>query len=295
MSTSAPAAKVPIAELIDDGVVVVLVEPQHPGNVGAAARAMKNFGLSRLVLVAPPCYDPEQARWMAPGCDDLLARAKVVANLDEALAGVHRVIASTARHRKQGQPVYEPAEVAQGVLDDIIEQPGYTTAILFGREDFGLSTADVHRAESILRIPTPEHASLNLGQAVLLVAHSLFEEGRARGLAATGRTLGGSRGARSTRSARPRGPDDQIADAPTVEPAVSDLVALLDRVGYLRGLPADKVMLTARQALQRARVSVRHVSALRGMVSRLAWALDNPGVDWRATRREQDQKRNSES
>lgn len=263
--------------------MVVLVEPQVPGNVGAAARAMKNMGLRRLTLVAPPAYDPERARWMAPGCDDLLANARIVGTLDEALADVHLAVASTARHRKQGQPVREPAEVASAALDEAAL--GRSTALLFGREDFGLSTADVLRCESILRIPTPEHASLNLAQAVLLVSHALFEEARGRGLGASGRTLGGSRGTRSTSSKSRGDRRDRAAEIGVVEPAVEDLVGLLDHVGYLRGTPPDKVRLTARQALQRARVSVRHVEALRGMVARIRWALDRPDVDWKKTRR----------
>lgn len=271
----------PTAELLAEHVVIMLVEPQHAGNVGAAARAMKNMGLRRLVLVNPPAYDPEQARWMAPGCDDLLASVRIVATLEQALEGVHRVVASTARHRKQGHPVHEPAELAELTLDEA--RAGRSTAILFGREDFGLPKEAALRAESLLRIPTPEHASLNLAQAVLLVSHALFEEGRRRGASAPGRTLGGSRGDRSTASKQEGDRRDALADLPTIEPAVDELVDLLERVGYLRGTPPDKVGLTARQAMQRAHLSIRHVEAMRGMVSRIQWALDHPDRDWKRT------------
>lgn len=270
--------------LLAEHVVVVLVEPQHPGNVGAVARAMTNMGLSRLTLVAPPAYDPERARWMAPGCDDLLAQMRIVPTLDDALAGVHRAVAATARHRKQGQPVHEPPQIAALALDEAEE--GRTTAILFGREDFGLATADVLRCEALMRIPTPEHASLNLAQAVLLVSHALFEESRRRGASAPGRTLGGSRGRHTTAGKQQGSRRDALADLPAIEPAVDQLVGLLDRVGYLRGTPPDKVRLTARSALQRGRISVRHVEALRGMISRIEWALDHPGIDWKRTRKE---------
>ncbi len=283
-AADAPASTSPLHALAER-VVVVLVQPQHPGNVGAAARAMKNFGLRRLVLVDPPCYDPEQARWMAPGCDDLLAAARIVATTEEALEGVHRAVASTARHRRVGQKVLEPSQVACGLFDDIEEDEQRTTAILFGREDFGLANDDVLRCESILRIPTPDHASLNLGQAVLLVAHALFEEARSRGAKASGRVLGGSRGSTTTRRLTKRDARDRLADVPMMEPAVRDLVGLLDRVGYLRGVAPDKVAGTAREALQRAHVSVRHIEALRGMVARMTWALDHPDLDWKATRR----------
>lgn len=254
-----------------DRVRIVLVQPQHPGNVGAAARAMQNMGLGDLAVVDPPCFDPETARWLAPGCDEMLTRVGFHADLPEALKGCQQVIASTARHRKQNQPVLTPEELA----DQIATRDG-KYAILFGREDFGLSTEHTLYAESILRIPTPEHASLNLAQAVLLVSHALFERARQDAGVATGRMLGGSRGRRST-AAKSRGDRrDRPADVPLLEPAVDELIELLGRVGYFRGTPEDKVRLTARQALQRGRVTVRHVEALRGMVNRVKWALDNP-------------------
>lgn len=259
---------------------MVLVEPRHPGNVGSAARAMQNFGLRRLVIVNPPAYDPERARWMAPGCADLLAQARIVPTLDAALEGVHRAIATTARHRRDTQVVQRPGEVAGAILDD-----DRVHAILFGREDTGLTSDEARRAEVLLRIPTTEHASINLAQAVLLVAHTLFEEGRDRGLAASGRTLAGSGRGKTTAQATKGTRRDRLADLPSIEPAASELLGLLARVGYLRGNPAAKVRLTARSALQRARLSVRHVEAIRGMIGRIDWALDHPDVDWEQTRR----------
>ena len=265
--------------LMLDRVVFVLVEPLHPGNVGATARAMRNFGIESLTLVAPPAYDPERARWMAPGCHDLLAQARIVNSLDEALVGVHHAIATTARHRREGLPVLEPAQAAATLTED----PDRTVAILFGREDHGLDAEAIRRCKSLLRIPTTDHASLNLSQAALLVAHAFFEHARSHGYRAEGRTLSGTR-ARTTRDAARPSPRDRLADLPAVEPAASELVELLDRVGYLRGTPAEKVMLTARQALQRGRLSIRHVEALRGMIRRVEWALDHPGIDWRKPR-----------
>jgi TrmH family RNA methyltransferase len=243
---------------------------------------MSNMGLWRLILVAPPAYDAEQARWMAPGCGDLLAAARIVPTLGDALEGVHRVIATTARHRKRGQQVLDPRQAAVLALDDTES----TTALLFGREDSGLSTAAVDRAQAVLRIPTLEHASLNLGQAVLIVANALFEEARARGLAATGRVLGGSRSGRTTESVSRSSLRDLRADMKTIEPAAGALIELLERVGYTRGAAADKVTVTATTALQNAQLRVKEVEALRGMVRRLQWALDNPDLDWQRSARE---------
>ncbi len=272
----------PLARALRERVIVVLVEPQYPGNVGATARAMRNMGLWSLVLVAPPAYDAEQARWMAPGCAELLASARIVATLDEALAGVSRVVATTARHRKRGQPVLEPREAAALALDD----DDGVTALLFGREDQGLDGEAVDRAQALLRIPTLEHASLNLSQAVMVTAHAFFEEARARGLPATGRMLGGSRAGQSTRAVSRTGRRDRRASLDTIEPAAEAMVQLLERVGYTRGTHPTKVRVSATTALQSAQLRVREVEALRGMVRRIEWALDNPGTDWTRSARD---------
>lgn len=254
-----------------DRVVVVLVQPQHPGNVGATARAMKNFGLSRLVIVDPPAYDPERARWMAPGCAEVLEKMRIVSSLDDALQGVHRVFGTTARHRRDGQPVLEPSDLAAEIFDDADR----THAILFGREDFGLDSDATRRCESLVRIPTTEHASLNLAQAAVIVSHTIFEAGRKHGERAVGRTLGGTRPTSTAVAERPS-PRDRLADLGVVRPAATEVVELLGRVGYLRGTPAHKVQLTVEQALVRGRLSVRHVEALRGMVHKIDWALAHP-------------------
>lgn len=260
---------------------IVLVEPIHPGNVGATVRAMANTGLSDLVLVRPQAFDVERARWMAPGCDDLLARMRIVATLDEALEGVHRAIATTARHRAHRQPVLGPSRVAEQIFGGPEDQ---VTAILFGREDFGLDKESTARCHSLCRIPTLEHASLNLGQAVLLLCWCLFDEARAHGLKAEGRLVGGHETKPTTHYERTDRRDAR-ADLPTIEPAVDEVVALLERVGYTRSASPEKVALTTRSALQRSGLRVREVEALRGMVARLQWALDHPDVDWKQGRR----------
>ncbi len=258
-----------------DRLVVVLVEPQNPGNVGACVRAMANMGLSRLIVVDPPSFDPERARWMAPGCDDVLAAARFVATLDEALEGCHLAVATTARHRKGDQPVLDPTSFAAAHWDDPADDT--VTALLFGREDFGLSREQVDRCHAVLRIPTPEHASLNLGQAVLMVANAWFQAGLARGVTATGRSIGGRRGHQPTARLDRADPGDQRVDLPRLVGLTDDVVRLLDRVGYTsRATPPEKVHQTTLGALQRAGLTEKQATALRGMVRRIQLVLDRP-------------------
>jgi tRNA/rRNA methyltransferase len=273
MPSGAPHPPPSLAERADR-LVVILVEPQHSGNVGACIRAMTNMGLRRLVVVDPPCLDPMRVRWMAPGCDGVVANMRIVATLDEALHGCHRAVASTARHRVGNQPVLDPATFAARHWDD--PDPQTVTALLFGREDFGLSREHVDRCDAVLRIPTPEHASLNLGQAVLVVSNHWFAAGRERGVAATGRTLGGRRGTKPTRALEAPHPRDERADLPRIEPVADALVGLLGRVGYTRSTRPERVRQTARQALQGAGLTIRQIEALRGMISKVEWALDHP-------------------
>ncbi|MFT6143023.1 MAG: tRNA (cytidine32/uridine32-2'-O)-methyltransferase [Myxococcota bacterium] len=242
---------------------------------------MLNNGLSNLIVVDPLAFDAERARWMAPGAHDILANARFVADLDTALDGVQYAVASTARHRKDGQSILSPRQVAEKVCT---AGPDVTTAILFGREDHGLDTASVQRCESIVRIPTAEHASLNLSQAVLLIAHELFQAAREQGLSAPGRPIGGHHMTRSTR-ALDRKSKRTPADLPMLEATVGDWVRLMENVGYTRSTPSDRVATTARALLQRMTPSVREAGALRGMVNRIEWALAHPDIDPTTTRR----------
>lgn len=263
-----------------DRIVFVLVEPLYPGNVGATARALANFGMSRLVLVAPPAYDVERARWMAPGAHDVVEGARIVGSLDEALRDVHRVVATTARHRRHRQPVRSPRELAP----ELVAPGDRVTAILFGREDHGLPQAATERAEVLLRIPTAEHASLNLSQAALLVAAELFAAASADEGVATGRVVGGSHGARTTVDLQRPDHRDGPADLTAMEPLIAQWTDLAARVGYLRGVAPDKVRTTTRSLLQRAAPTRREVDGLRGLIRRVGWALDHPELDARRGR-----------
>jgi tRNA/rRNA methyltransferase len=157
------------------GPVVILVEPQMGENIGAAARAMANFGLSRLRLVKPREEWPNpQARKMASGADRVLDAAVVYDTLQGAIADCTLLLATTARAHDQAKPVIDAAEAARLTAPRVAA--GETVGILFGRERIGLENHEVALADSIVTLPVnPAFASLNLSQAVVVVAYEWFK------------------------------------------------------------------------------------------------------------------------
>jgi tRNA/rRNA methyltransferase/tRNA (cytidine32/uridine32-2'-O)-methyltransferase len=159
----------------------VLVEPSHPGNIGAVARAMKNMALSELALVRPRAFPHAEATARASGADDVLAAAKVFDSLPEALEGCGFVLATTARERDHNYRVMEVREAAARVVSETARGP---VAVLFGPERIGLTNSDIDVAHALVRIPgNREYLSLNMAMAAQIVAYEIF---LARGAAASG-------------------------------------------------------------------------------------------------------------
>src|ERR1700760_4997396 len=153
--------------LQDRGPAVVLSHPQLGENIGAAARAMKNFGLSELHLIAPQVSWPnDRAQVLASGPGGILDRAQIYADAAGALAGFRLVLATTARGRYVPREVLTPAEAAARLR--AARAAGLRTAILFGGERAGLDNDELSLCDALITIPTAEFSSLNLGQAVLL-------------------------------------------------------------------------------------------------------------------------------
>jgi len=157
------------------GPVVILVEPQLGENIGAAARAMANFGLGRLRLVKPrEAWPNPQARKMASGADRVLDDAVLYDTVEAAIADCSLVLATTARQHDQAKPVIDAAQAAQDAGGPIAA--GETVGILFGRERTGLENQEVALADKIVTLPVnPAFASLNLAQAVIIVAYEWFK------------------------------------------------------------------------------------------------------------------------
>jgi tRNA/rRNA methyltransferase len=157
------------------GPAVILVEPQLGENIGAAARVMANFGLSRLRLVKPRQGWPNsKATMMAAGADRVLDGVELFDTVQAAIADCHFVVATTARAHDQAKPVIAPGEAAQAMAEQVAA--GNNVAILFGRERNGLENEEVALADAIVTFPVnPAFASLNLAQAVALVSYEWFK------------------------------------------------------------------------------------------------------------------------
>ncbi|HXI86236.1 MAG TPA: RNA methyltransferase [Parvularculaceae bacterium] len=151
--------------------IIVLVEPQLGENIGAAARAMLNFGLSELRLVAPRDGWPNPAAdAMASGAATVIERARIFASLGEAIADCRYVLATTARPREMLLPAFEPSGAVKELKARV--DRGEICAVLFGRERAGLDNDEVARADAVISIPVnPSFASLNLAQAALIIAY----------------------------------------------------------------------------------------------------------------------------
>ncbi len=150
---------------------IVLINTTHPGNIGAAARAMKNMGVSRLYLVEPLDFPSDRATWRSASAADLLEKAVVVKSLQEAIADCGLVIGTSARDRRIPWPMLTPRSCAARVVDEMTR---HEVALLFGREARGLTNEELQRCHYHLHIPASEdYTSLNLAMAVQVVCYEI--------------------------------------------------------------------------------------------------------------------------
>lgn len=231
---------------------VVLVRPQHEGNVGAAARAMLNMGLRDLVLVSPRIRRKDPVRWMAHGAEEVVDRMRTVDSLREALDGTSTAVATTARRRRWSSwPLLDPPEAGAVLARAEAAAPG---ALVFGPEDQGLSNEDLVLCTHIARVDTDQaHTSLNLAQAVLLMCYELR---------------------RQTTAPRPRR-QRLPADANQLDGTLEQLRGLLNQSGFLHGRNPTQVLATARQVLSRTELTREEIGFLRGAIRKLSWAVDH--------------------
>ncbi|MCK5498616.1 MAG: RNA methyltransferase [Gammaproteobacteria bacterium] len=156
-----------------ENIRIVMVETTHPGNIGAAARAMKTMGYSNLYLVKPKIYPNAEATARAAGADDILAKAVICDSLEQALHGCVAVVATTARPRTISHPVFTPREYASKLSEMVKHGP---VALVFGRESSGLSNEELEYCNVVLQIPTnPDFSSLNVASAVQILCYEFIQ------------------------------------------------------------------------------------------------------------------------
>ncbi|MEW5248256.1 tRNA (cytosine(32)/uridine(32)-2'-O)-methyltransferase TrmJ [Microbulbifer discodermiae] len=154
-----------------DSIRFVLVNSAHPGNIGGAARALKNMGLKQLYLVAPREFPAANAIWRAAGAADLLDTAVVVETLEEAVADCGLVVATSARERRIPWPMLTPRECGARAVAEAVVHP---VAVVFGREDRGLTNEELQLCNFHVHIPSnPDYSSLNLAAAVQVLAYEV--------------------------------------------------------------------------------------------------------------------------
>lgn len=233
---------------------IVLIDTTHPGNIGSTARAMKVMGLSRLVLVRPHHFPDAKASAMASSAADLLSTAKVVGDLDEALADCQLVLGASARSRTLEWPTLSSrdagAHIAQAMLE---QQTVQEVAILFGTESVGLSNEQLQRCHYRIEIPAnPEYSSLNLSQAVQVVCYELRQA-----LVATPLTS----------DLKSTDPSHELADDRSVESFLQRLQQMIAELDILNPAQPAMLMQRLRRLFLRTRLEASEVSILQGVVS----------------------------
>jgi len=253
-----------------DEIRIVLVHPLQPGNVGSAARAMKNMGLRHLIIVAPPSFDMERARWMAGGAKDLLEMTRFVSTVAEAVSDCTLAFGCTTRARRWGWPVVEPPELAANAFDSL-----GPVAILFGKEDTGLDNDSLAKCQKLLRIPTDGEPSLNLSQAVLLVCNAVLGEARARGWECDEPPRQGRRSGGVSKGTKAPAEPSPLATLDNQTTVANKALELLFKTPYMRGKNEDQLLVQLTNMLQRIEPTELDLKILRGMFRKVTWAINN--------------------
>jgi tRNA/rRNA methyltransferase len=231
----------------------VLVETSHPGNIGAAARAIKTMGFSQLVLVNPRFRDAvqhEEALAFASGATDVLAAARVVGSFEEAVSGCNFLAALSARLREFSPPVTTPRALAT----DLVASDNLVPALVFGSERYGLSNEIVEKCNVLINIPAnPAYSSLNLAQAVQILAYEL--------------RMASSTGTPPETAAI--GFQGELAEADQVEGMYRHLEQALIAIGFLDPANPRKLMPRLKRLFARTALEKEEVNILRGIANQI--------------------------
>jgi len=239
---------------------VVLVETSHPGNIGAVARAMKNMGLRELVLVNPAEFPHEKAFARSSGAHDVLDQARVVGTLQEAISDCVEVVGASARSRSLTWPVINPRDCAAQLWEKRETGP---MALVFGREDSGLTNEELQRCHYHVHIPADEsYSSLNLAMAVQVVTYEL------RMQYLTGLENAGERTSlRSIRQPGDEGWGELPATAEEFERFMVHLEETLVTTDFHNPERPRQLMVRLRRLYQRAHLDQTELAILRGILT----------------------------
>lgn len=240
-----------------ESVRIILIATSHPGNIGSAARAMKTMGLGSLYLVTPKSFPDLKAWEMAAGADDVLEHCVVTDTLEEALHGCQLILATSARPRGIALPGLTPAEAATLVCT----KPDATqVAILFGREHAGLTNDELLKSHYHIHIPSnPEYGSLNLAQAVQIVAYEL-------------------RMALLSPAAEVELRPERLATADEIEQFYAHLTEVMIAIDFLKPSNPRRLQQRVRRLFNRAKLEHMEVNILRGLLSNIQRALACAGA-----------------
>jgi len=229
-------------------VEIVLVRPLRPGNIGAVARAMKNMGFIRLVLVEPVDPLSSEAYQMAYGATEILKRVKIVKTLSQAVSRAGLVVGVTARPRKGLGGLIPLPKVVPEILACVTRQ---RVAVVFGSERTGLTNDETALCQRLVVIPTaPDFPSLNLAQAVMVVLYELW-----RGL-----------------SEKIIVPDRTLSSSQELERFYQDLEELLVQIEFVKGRQGRFILSDLRRIFGRASLDSREVRILRGILRQIRWS-----------------------
>ena len=245
-ATDAPGLAPEIAERIR----MVMVEPTHPGNIGAAARAIKNMGLKQLVLVNPLKFPDNEARFRSASAVDVVDAARVVPTLADAVDDCTLVIGASARSRSVPWPLVDARAAASAALKEVSQGE---VAFLFGRESSGLTNEELGRCQLHLHIPSdPAYTSLNVAMAMQIVAYEIRQ-----GWLDAGGLL-----------PEPDW-DKPWADTRAVEGMLTHLSDVLDLLQFYDQREPGQVMLRMRRLFFRTRLDQVEVNILRGLLTNM--------------------------
>ena len=245
-----------------DNISIVLQQPRYSENIGAVARAMRNMGIHRLVIVDPQNFELNNALKLATHfASDIIEKSRICSDLRKALAPFHYVVGTTARIGGQRQVMHTPSKLAHQLIPISTEN---RIALLFGPEDRGLSNTDIRYCHVLVNIPTTEFSSLNLAQAVMIMCYEIFIAGR-----------------KANEPFTPR-----LASRHELDGMYDQLKDILVRISFINPENPDYWMNNLRHFFTRLRLRAKEVNIIRGLCRQ---------VDWYAQKCYENGKKNKES